>query len=418
MRPDLFRKTALESLSTPEQLDAALQVTKPRAWIALSAIALVLLAVLVWSIFGTLPANVHGQGIIMREGGTFNVVAFGNGVITEMKDLQIGDMVKKGQVLGRIAQPELEQQIEAQRTVVRELQQDEARVAESVRLLEPVRDKSARLQQTALQRTIASKRDQLRSLHLIQQGQEELLRDGLITRQRYEQTRQQAMAAESDIDTAMTQMERLSVDRIETEAVQQARLAEARSRLLQAQNRLEDLVVQHRLASTIVSTYDGAVVETMAMKGDALRNGQPVLSVEVNEGHLEAVIYLPPESNAKLLKPGMPAQISPATAKKERFGYLIGKVTAVSQYPSTEQGMLSLFNNATLVRELTRNGPPLAVAVQLERDPATKSGYKWSSTTGTRVELTSGTLATGTFVVESKRPISLLIPLLREMVGV
>jgi HlyD family secretion protein len=156
----------------------------------------------------------------------------------------------------------------------------------------------------------------------------------------------------------------------------------------------------------------------MAMKGDALRNGQPVLSVEVDEGHLEAVIYLPPESNAKLLKPGMPAQISPATAKKERFGYLIGKVTAVSQYPSTEQGMLSLFNNTALVRELTRKGPPLAVAVSLERDPATKSGYKWSSSTGARVELTSGTLATGTFVVESKRPISLLIPLLREMVGV
>jgi HlyD family secretion protein len=80
--------------------------------------------------------------------------------------------------------------------------------------------------------------------------------------------------------------------------------------------------------------------------------------------------------------------------------------------------MLSLFNNAALVRELTRKGPPLAVAVSLERDPATKSGYKWSSSTGARVELTSGTLATGTFVVESKRPISLLIPLLREMVGV
>jgi HlyD family secretion protein len=114
----------------------------------------------------------------------------------------------------------------------------------------------------------------------------------------------------------------------------------------------------------------------------------------------------------------MPAQISPATAKKERFGYLVGKVVAISQYPSTEQGMLSLFNNAALVRELTRNGPPLAVEVELERDPATKSGYRWSSGTGAKVELTSGTLASGTFVVESKRPIGLLIPMLREVIGV
>jgi HlyD family secretion protein len=226
------------------------------------------------------------------------------------------------------------------------------------------------------------------------------------------------MAAESDIDAAQTQLEKLSVERIEVDAAQEMRLAEARSRLLQAQNRLDDLVVQHRLASTIVSNFDGTVVETMAMKGDALKNGQPVLSIEVDEGVLEAVIYLPPDSNAKLLKPGMPAQISPATAKKERFGYLIGKVVAISQYPSTEQGMLSLFNNAALVRELTRNGPPLAVEVQLLRDAATKSGYRWSSRTGAAVELTSGTLATGTFVVENKRPISLLIPLLREMAGI
>jgi HlyD family secretion protein len=418
MKRELFRKTALDNLSAPEQLDAALQVTRPRAWIALLAIAMVLCAVLAWSVLGTLPANVHGQGIIMREGGTFNVVAFGNGVVTEMPDLRIGDPVRKGQVLGRIAQPELEQQIDAQRAVVRELQAEEARTRDSARMLQPVREKSAQLQQAALRRTIAFRRDQLRSLHLVLQGQEELLRDGLITRQRYEQTRQQAMAAESDIDAAQTQLEKLSVERIEVDAAQEMRLAEARSRLLQAQNRLDDLVVQHRLASTIVSNFDGTVVETMAMKGDALKNGQPVLSIEVDEGVLEAVIYLPPDSNAKLLKPGMPAQISPATAKKERFGYLIGKVVAISQYPSTEQGMLSLFNNAALVRELTRNGPPLAVEVQLLRDAATKSGYRWSSRTGAAVELTSGTLATGTFVVENKRPISLLIPLLREMAGI
>ena len=90
---------------------------------------------------------------------------------------------------------------------------------------------------------------------------------------------------------------------------------------------------------------------------------------------------------------------------------------AVAQYPATEAGMLSLFNNTALVRELTRNGPPIAVEVELSRDPSTRSGYSWSSRTGANVELSSGTLAGGTFVVESKRPITLLIPLLRELTG-
>ena len=212
-------------------------------------------------------------------------------------------------------------------------------------------------------------------------------------------------------------LQKLSVERIETAAARDNRMREIGSRLLQAQSRLEDLVLQHDLASRITSPHGGIVVETMAMQGDVIRNGQAILSIEVNEGALEAVVYLPPNSNAKLLKPGMPAQISPATAKKERFGYLVGTVVAVAQYPATESGMLSLFNNGTLVRELTRNGPPISVRVELARDKQTSSGYKWSSNAGAKVELSSGTLATGTFVVERKRPITLFIPLLRELTG-
>ena len=417
MKQEMFRKTALENLATPERLDAAMQITRPRAWVALAAILLILGATLSWSMVGTLPASVEGQGIVIREGGTFNVVSFGTGVLTEMTDLTVGDPVRRDQVIGKVAQPEMEQQVLAQRRAVEQLRAEESDLTTRMGALQPVQENAVRLQQDAQRRTIATRQDQLRSLRVILEGQQALLQDGLITRQRYEQTRQQALAAESDIDNARTMLQRLSVERIETAAARDNRMREIGSRLLQAQNRLDDLVLQHALASRVTSPHDGIVVETMAMRGDVVKSGQPVLSIEVDKGMLEAVVYLPPNSNAKLLKPGMPAQISPATAKKERFGYLIGNVVAVAQYPATESGMLSLFNNATLVRELTRNGPPVSVHVQLIRDAGTRSGYKWSSSAGARVELSSGTLATGTFVVERKRPITLLIPLLREMTG-
>nr|WP_314628713.1 NHLP bacteriocin system secretion protein [uncultured Noviherbaspirillum sp.] len=417
MKQELFRKAALENLSMPERLDAGMQIARPRAWIALATILLLLLAAVAWSIAGSLPASVEGQGIIIREGGTFNIVSFGTGVITEMTDLKLGEPVRRGQMLGRLAQPEMQQQIDAQRIALQQLTDEEKDTTGRMTALRPVQENSARLQQAVLERSIVSKQDQLRSLRVILEGQQELLRDGLITRQRYEQSRQQALGTESDIDQARTMLQKLLVEQIESAALRENRLREIGTRVLQARNRLGDLMLQHELASKLVSPHDGIVVETMAMKGDAIRNGQPVLSIEVNEGVLEAVVYLPPNSNAKLLKPGMPAQISPVTAKKERFGYLVGTVRAVAQYPATEAGMLSLFNNAALVRELTRNGPPIAVEVVLNKDAATRSGYRWSSRTGAAVELSSGTLASGTFVVESKRPITLLVPLLRELTG-
>ncbi len=417
MKQELFRKAALENLSMPERLDAGMQITRPRAWIALATILLLLVAAVAWSIAGSLPASVEGQGIIIREGGTFNIVSFGTGVITEMADLKLGEPVRRGQMLGRVAQPEMQQQIDAQRIALQQLMDEEKDTTSRMAALRPVQENSARLQQAVLERSIVSKQDQLRSLRVILEGQQELLRDGLITRQRYEQSRQQALGTESDIDHARTMLQKLLVEQIESAALRENRLREIGTRVLQARNRLGDLMLQHELASKLISPHDGIVVETMAMRGDAIRNGQPVLSIEVNEGVLEAVVYLPPNSNAKLLKPGMPAQISPVTAKKERFGYLVGTVRAVAQYPATEAGMLSLFNNVALVRELTRNGPPMAVEVVLNRDAATRSGYSWSSRTGAAVELSSGTLASGTFVVESKRPITLLIPLLRELTG-
>lgn len=417
MKQEMFRKSALESLATPERLDATMQITRPRAWVALAAILLILVSSLVWSIFGTLPASVEGQGIIIREGGTFNIVSFGSGVVTEMADLDVGAAVHRGQVLAKVAQPELAQQVAAQSKAVEQLRQEEADLRARLAQLRPVQERTYTLQQAVLRRTIATREEQLQSLRIILQGQEELLRDGLITRQRYEQSRQQALGAEADIDNARTMLQKLSVEKIETEVAQDNRMSDMGSRLLQAQNRLEDLTLQYEMASRITSPHEGVVVETMAMQGDVVKSGQPILSIEANEGQLEAVVYLPPNSNAKLLKPGMAAQISPATAKKERFGYLNGTVTGVGQYPATESGMLSLFNNAALVRELNRNGPPIPVQVRLTRDPASRSGYKWSSSTGNRVELSSGTLATGTFVVENRRPISLLIPLLREITG-
>jgi HlyD family secretion protein len=417
MKQELFRKSALESLATPDRLDEAMRITRPRAWVALMTILMILVSTVIWSVFGTLPASVEGQGIIIREGGTFNVVSFGTGVLTELTDFNVGDPVHHGQVLGRIAQPEMEQQVAAQRKAVQQLLDEQKDLASRMDALRTVQDNAVRLQQAMLRHTIVTREEQLLSLRLILDGQRELLADGLITRQRYEQTRQQALGAESDIDNARTMLQKLSVEQIEIAAARVDRLREVASRLLQAQSRLDDLLVQYDLASRIVSPHDGVVVETMAMQGDVVKSGQPIISVEINEGLLEAVVYLPPNSNAKLLKPGMPAQISPATAKKERFGYLVGSVTAVAQYPATESGMLSLFNNATLVRELTRNGPPISVQVRLTRDAATRSGYRWSSNAGAGVELSSGTLATGTFVVEKKRPISLLIPLLRELTG-
>lgn len=179
-------------------------------------------------------------------------------------------------------------------------------------------------------------------------------------------------------------------------------------------SRLADLSAQYELASNVVSTHDGLVVEVLVSKGDVVTVNQPVLSVEAPVKLLEALIYMPPQSEAKRIKPGMMVQLSPATAPKERYGYLTGKVTSVSKYPSTEQGMLTIFNNPALVRDLMRQGAPIAISVTLVPDSGIRSGYRWSSSAASQLDLSSGTMASASFTIEVQRPISLVIPLLKQ----
>ena len=417
MGTDLFRKSALQTLSSPEQLDQAMKIANPRAWIALCAVGLVLGAGVLWSVFGSLPISVSGAGIIIRTGGISNMVASGNGVIAEFAHLQPGAMVRKGQVLARIAQPSLALQVESAKGDVERLQLEAMNIRTAIDTEQQALAKFTQSQKAQQDKVIQARRVQWAALKKIEQRQEELLGDGLITEQRYEESRIATLSAQNELGRAQGAFQQLSVDALDQAERRNERLRQLRSRIEEADGKFQALQLRHQLESTIVSELDGAVVERMASQGDNVRSGQPVLSVEIDKKALEVMIFLPPQGNAKRITPGMAAQISPADAKKERFGYMVGTVVSVSKYPATEQGMMAVFNNANLVRELSKTGPPHAVLVQFVADAKSASGYHWSTGAGSKLPVTSGTMATGTFIVEQNRPISLLIPLLKQSAG-
>lgn len=61
---ELYRKSFIEKLSNPEQLDRTITISSPMSWLALMGIALIIAASVVWSIFGTLTTTVNVNGVI------------------------------------------------------------------------------------------------------------------------------------------------------------------------------------------------------------------------------------------------------------------------------------------------------------------------------------------------------------------
>ena len=53
----IFRDKSLERISTPEQLNDYIKVTKPSIWVVLIATILLIAGALVWAIFGKIEVN-------------------------------------------------------------------------------------------------------------------------------------------------------------------------------------------------------------------------------------------------------------------------------------------------------------------------------------------------------------------------
>jgi hypothetical protein len=66
MTTKIFRDAALESLASPDQLDRALVVVRPRAWLVLVALGVSLLGLASWAFLGTHERTSAGEGLWLR----------------------------------------------------------------------------------------------------------------------------------------------------------------------------------------------------------------------------------------------------------------------------------------------------------------------------------------------------------------
>jgi HlyD family secretion protein len=411
----IFRKVALERLSSPEQLDQLMQVTDPKGWLALGALGMLLLTSLAWGVFGSIPTQARGEGILLREGGVSSLVAAENGQVEEIL-VGVGDVIEKGQVVARIRQEELLRQIQDTRDKladVRSEYRDLLRYAADQRRL---RGQDLAQQRVNLQRSIQTLERQVALTRERIASERDLLKDGLITKQTLLASEQNLNTAQDQLAGARLELNGLELKRIEAEQQvdQQIQSREAQIRDLEIELRER----QARLgeAARVVSPHAGRVLELLVDRGDVVSPGTAILNLEVVSDDLVAVLFVPATAG-KRVQPGMTVRLSPSTVKREEFGSILGRVTWTAEYPSTSRGMVRLLGNEALAQKLMEEGPPIQVNVALEKDPSTPSGFRWSSSKGPNLKISSGTLATGDVVVRQEAPINLVIPKVREKLG-
>lgn len=208
------------------------------------------------------------------------------------------------------------------------------------------------------------------------------------------------------IRAASTALEALRSGRV-------ARGAEREAAIVSAEAEVERLKAEHDAATRVLSPVTGRILELTASDGEYVVKGSPVARLELSgpeSGGLQALLYFPAGSGEKIER-GMVAQISPLIVEPTRHGLARAIVTKVSDYPASKEAMRKALRNEALVEALTREGAPIEVLALLVPDPATKSGYAWSSGGGPPFELRSGWLCDARVKVASIPPLSMILPL-------
>jgi HlyD family secretion protein len=472
---NLFRREALDRLSSPERLDQLMQVVQPKKWIPLAAMGSLIVAGLTWSVLGRIPITIAGQGVLVFPGKVAAFQSPSSGQILAL-NIRPGDRVKKGQVLATIDQTELQEKLSLARLKLVQLQ-DQDRTANSLQSQRTILDKSAIQQQRqAIQQSLETTQsvtpilrekglDSIRQerLTLVQRLQttqdlvptfqqrfairEQLRREGAVSSDSVLQAQQEFLNSKTKISEIESQLKQLDVKEADAQRQflgnlnatkdLQAQLAaldtklagQAEQDLAIATNRKKEiqdtertivqLASQLKGTSQVTSNFDGRVLEVAVVPGQNLEEGTKIGTIEAQDASSKLVgVMFFPVSEGKKIRKGMELQVTPSTVKRERFGGIVATVTNVSPFPITKEGASSVVGGAEVLQGLATQGPQIQVFADLQPDASNKSQFRWSSSKGPDTEITSGTTTSVRVKVDEQSPISFVFPILRSWSGV
>ena len=412
-RTRLFREASLDRLSTSERLDRTLAVSSPKGWLALVILGGMTASVFVWSVLGEVSVFVRAPGILLGRGGVIvDAVSTGNGALGGVLPA-VGDQVEEGSVIASIVDPEAE---ELHRTAV-------ALVDEHVRALQVLRaareaESVVRAENLARQRRRyetmeQSARESVEVAREFLEAHHRFLAEGLIARADLERSQRTFDTAQRELFGILRERDDLEYAELQRQNEQAAEIAEQEASLEAAKRGVSEL--EARLAThEILAPVTGRVAEVKAAAGAVLSTGAPVLSIRPATETLEALIYVPP-ADGKRIAPGMEALVSPSSARKEEYGSIRGRVAEIAAFPASRQGMVAVLQSPELAEAFSVDGPPYAGRVSLDADPLTASGLAWTSSRGADRTVSSGTLVDVEIKVESRPPITLVAPALRQL---
>jgi len=402
---------------SPERLETLLVVANPKGWLALAVAAALVVLLVAWSFLGRIPMEVEGVGVLMHPQKIVPLQSEATGMVTDLL-VKVGDTVQEGQVVAKVAQPDLTEQL-------RQAERQLATLQAQFDALYPMQQSSAKAQ-------IVDGQAQLDNIQkLIDQAKrlDPVLEARLAEHRRLNSIRalsldqvisaeQAYLANRNQIPQLESQARALKIKEAELKQQLAHAAAEQQTKVEAVQAQIDLLKLQMATQGQIVSKSSGKLIEVAIGVGQMVAAGIRVgtLAETAEDQPLVGVMYFPVKDGKKVAEE-MPVQITPDTVQRALYGGITGKVQTVSLLPLSREAIATMLGNDSLAAVAAEGGPQIQIVAELDRDPDAKSGFRWSASRGPETEPTVGTTVSGRVVVKSLAPIMLAFEVLRTASG-
>jgi HlyD family secretion protein len=420
MGSEIFRKIALERLSTPEQLDQALALAPTINKITIYTTLFVIILIILASFLVSVPIMAKGQGIVMATEGVAEISAQHAGRVRQMF-VSPGQHVSSGQIIAELVQPEQEDTLKTIQSELSDVIEQKRKISEFHYRDAQVQLSQRQQRKRELKQRILSTSQRIKWLEERQQQDEILVKDGFLSRNKLQDTRTELLQTQDRLAELDSQLRSIEVEETVDNHARQREILELELRLASLRHRIGEIQEKLHRESKITSLHEGVIAELKVNAGDVISAGTPIVALLPEKRNDEfkqkknptaIIAYLAP-GEAKKVKSEMQARVTPNNFKKEEFGSIVASVISVSTIPATSEGMQRVLRNRQLVQSLVQNTTPIEVLLKLEPDEENPSGLRWTSR-GPDTTIDFGTMVEVEVVVKRVRLIVLILPALER----
>jgi HlyD family secretion protein len=423
-----------------DQLDTLVRVTSVQGWIYLAVLFAVGAGSIAFAILYQVPTKVNGEGILLTERDTLvRVRAKATGRLDELW-AHLGDEVDADQVIGRIAQEELKDQIRQSEAKLADLRRQDDELTRFEDAERGSKEAAISKVRESIDKARIDGLDKLRIARRVVDGADRLRADKHLRDLELLEAREKFYDIRDELNKGQTRRAELDLDSVTAEN------ARERARL-ERRLKIDELALKLRVdrskldrTSPVVSPARGQVAQVLSVPGSMVHEGTPVVLLHAPKEQsgaddtgpaYDAIVFVQ-AGEGKRIGVKDPVEIVPATVKREEHGFIRGRVVAIAELPATRQAMEAALEHPELVDAfLKRYAPGVVLRAQIKLDPGDDPAmgkrdpgrpgqgnpFKWSSSSGPDQPLKTGTICQAAIIVESRPLYRLILPFAKKSVG-